>query len=84
MTGERARVGLDIGATKTHGVAATSDGVVLAEVLATTPTGGDDVVAVAAGVVAELRSRLGDALDGVVGVGVPGLSTAPVGRSSTR
>ena len=51
-----ARIGLDIGATKTHGVAATADGVVLAEVLATTPTGGDDVVAAAAGVVAELRA----------------------------
>ncbi|MEZ0578320.1 ROK family protein [Nocardioides sp. MH1] len=74
MTGEvPARIGLDIGATKMHGVAATADGEVLAEVRATTPTGGDDVVATAAGVVDELRSRLGAGLDGVVGVGVPGL-----------
>jgi predicted NBD/HSP70 family sugar kinase len=68
-----ARVGLDIGATKMHGVAATADGEVLAEVRATTPTGGDDVVAAAARVVADLRSRLGAELEGVVGVGVPGL-----------
>ena len=74
-----ARIGLDIGASKMHGVAATADGTVLAEVLATTPTGGDDVVAAAAEVVAELRSRVGDALDGVVGVGVPGLVDAARG-----
>ncbi|MDZ5621843.1 ROK family protein [Nocardioides bizhenqiangii] len=79
VTAATARVGLDIGATKTQGVAATPDGVVLAEVLATTPTGGDDVVAVAAGVVAELRARLGADLDGVVGVGVPGLVDAASG-----
>lgn len=76
VTAELARVGLDIGATKIHGVAATSDGTVLADVLVPTPTGGDAVVAAAAGVVADLRTKLDgeiDRIDGVVGVGVPGL-----------
>ncbi len=77
-----ARIGLDIGASKMHGVAATSDGTVLAEVLATTPTGGDDVVAAAAALVAELRRMVGDVLDGVVGVGVPGLVDA--GRGAVK
>jgi predicted NBD/HSP70 family sugar kinase len=66
-------VGLDIGATKMLGVAATPDGRVLAEVLATTPTGGEEVVAAAATVVGELRTRTGERLDGTVGVGIPGL-----------
>jgi glucokinase len=68
-----ARIGLDIGATKIHGVVASPEGAVLAEALATTPSGGDDVVAAAAGVVAELRRMLDGALDAIIGVGVPGL-----------
>lgn len=81
MTDE-VRVGIDIGATKMHGVAATSDGTVLADVLAGTPRGGDDVVDAAADVVAHLRAEVGDALDGVVGVGVPGLVDA--GRGAVK
>lgn len=73
------RVGLDIGASKMHGVAATADGAVLAEVLAATPTGGDDVVTAAAEVVAGLRSQVDGAIDDVVGVGVPGLVDAAHG-----
>ena len=66
-------VGLDIGATKMLGVAADDEGRVVAQVLAATPTGGDEVVTAAADVVAELRLRAGDPLDGTVGVGIPGL-----------
>lgn len=72
-------VGLDIGATKMLGVAADPGGRVLAEVLATTPTGGDEVVAAAAAVVDELRARTGEAIDGTVGVGIPGLVDAARG-----
>lgn len=80
MSEAKARVGIDIGATKMHGVAATSDGTVLADVLATTPTGGDAVVSAAAELVAQLRARVGGVLDGVVGVGVPGLVDAAGGN----
>jgi predicted NBD/HSP70 family sugar kinase len=73
VTGATLLVGLDIGATKMLGVAATPDGRVLAEVLATTPTGGEEVVAAAATMVGELRTRTGERLDGTVGVGIPGL-----------
>lgn len=76
------KVGLDIGATKMLGVAATPDGAVLAEVLATTPVGGTEVVAAAAAVVDELRRRTGEALDGTVGVGIPGLVDA--GRGALK
>lgn len=72
-------VGLDIGATKMHGVAVDPDGRVLADVLAPSPNGGEEVVAAAADVVAELRSRTGDRLDGTVGVGVPGLVDVAAG-----
>lgn len=75
-------VGLDIGATKMLGVAATRDGQVLAEVLATTPDGGDEVVAAAAEVVRELRRLTGEPLDGTVGVGIPGLVDA--GRGALK
>ncbi len=66
-------VGLDIGATKILGVVATPEGEVVAEVRAGSPAGGDHVVAAAADVVARLRSASGERLDGVVGVGIPGL-----------
>lgn len=66
-------VGLDIGATKILGVVARRDGEVLAEVRTGSPAGGDGVVAAAAGVVERLRAESGFALDGVVGVGIPGL-----------
>ncbi|WP_109508155.1 ROK family protein [Nocardioides speluncae] len=78
MTGEL-MVGLDIGATKMLGVAAGADGRVRAEVLATTPTGGDEVVGAAAAVVEELRDATGERLDGTVGVGIPGLVDAARG-----
>lgn len=72
-------VGLDIGATKMLGVVADQDGNVKAEVLATTPTGGDEVVAAAAAVIEELRALTGEPLDGTVGVGIPGLVDAERG-----
>ncbi|UMG93403.1 ROK family protein [Nocardioides sp. TF02-7] len=77
MSAERAtRVGIDIGATKTLGVAVGPGGRVLAEVLATTPTGAEEVVATAGAVVDELRARTGDPLTGTLGVGIPGLVDA--------
>lgn len=65
-------MGLDIGATKILGVVASAQGEVLASVRVASPTGGDDVVAAAAGVVAQLRDAAG-AAPGVLGVGIPGL-----------
>ncbi len=66
-------VGLDIGATKILGVVAAPDGRVVAEVRAGSPAGGDNVVAAAADVVSRLRVASGESLDGIVGVGIPGL-----------
>jgi predicted NBD/HSP70 family sugar kinase len=66
-------VGLDIGATKILGVVASSEGRVVAEVRTGSPGGGDNVVAAAAEVVEQLRAASGEPLDGVVGVGIPGL-----------
>lgn len=66
-------VGLDIGATKILGVVASPEGEVVAQVRAGSPAGGDNVVAAAAEVVAGLRAASGEPLDGVVGVGIPGL-----------
>ncbi|MDQ4114671.1 MAG: ROK family protein [Actinomycetota bacterium] len=68
-----ARVGLDIGGTKVHGIAIGPDGAVLAEERAPTILGAEGVVKSAAAVVASLR----DALDGgeicSIGVGIPGI-----------
>lgn len=66
-------VGLDIGATKILGVVASPEGRVVAQVRSVSPAGGDNVVAAAADVVARLRAESGEPLDGVVGVGIPGL-----------
>lgn len=72
-------VGLDIGATKILGVVARPDGEVLAQVRTGSPAGGAEVVAAAAEVVARLRAASGHQLDGVVGVGIPGLVDAEHG-----
>lgn len=79
MTAGQLAVGLDIGASKMLGVATGLDGRVLAEVLATAPSGGDEVVAAAAAMVEELRALTGERLDGTVGVGIPGLVDAERG-----
>lgn len=63
-------VGLDIGATKVHGVAVDVDGAILAEHREPTQLGPDGVVRSAAAVVAALASA---GVPGPVGVGVPGL-----------
>ncbi|WP_232421855.1 ROK family protein [Nocardioides sp. Iso805N] len=63
-------VGLDIGATKVHGVAVDADGAILAEHREPTQLGPDGVVRSAAAVVAALASA---GVPGPVGVGVPGL-----------
>ena len=66
-------VGLDVGATKTLGVAIDQDGVIRAEVREPTVLGADGVVDTAVRVFEALRDATGERLDGVVGVGVPGL-----------
>jgi predicted NBD/HSP70 family sugar kinase len=64
--------GLDIGATKTSGVAVGDDRTVLAEVREPTALGPDGLLATAARVVERLREGAGDPV-GPIGVGVPGL-----------
>lgn len=81
MTAATVMMGLDIGATKTLGVAATADGRVLSELRVTTPTGARAVVEAAAEVVRGLRERTGHERGdrpggGLIGVGIPGLVDA--------
>ena len=64
-------IGLDIGATKTLGVALGGDGSVVAEVLVPTEAGPEGVLRTAARVVGELARSVGP--DAPVGVGVPGV-----------
>lgn len=69
-----AGVGLDIGATKTLGVAVDGDGAVLAEVRAPTVPGAEGVASTATGVVEQLLATIdGDDVPWPIGVGVPGL-----------
>jgi predicted NBD/HSP70 family sugar kinase len=70
VPGTAPSVGLDIGATKVHGVAVDADGTILAEHREPTELGPEGVVRSAAAVVAAL-SLVG--APGPVGVGVPGL-----------
>lgn len=73
------RVGLDVGATKTLGVALDAQGVVMAEERAATEPGPVGVVDSAVRVVTALRRTTGDPLTGPLGVGVPGLVDADRG-----
>jgi glucokinase len=73
------RIGLDVGATKTLGVALDTDGRVLAQERVTTVPGPDGVVATSARVVETLRQATADAPLGMVGLGVPGLVDAERG-----
>ena len=66
-------VGLDIGATKTLGLVADADGMILAEVREPTMQGAHGIVVTAARVVEALRLATGEELPGAVGIGVPGL-----------
>ncbi|MFC6042645.1 ROK family protein [Nocardioides hankookensis] len=66
-------MGLDIGATKTLGLVLDADGGILAEVREPTKPGADGIVASAARVYDALRVATGQPLDGVLGVGIPGL-----------
>jgi predicted NBD/HSP70 family sugar kinase len=66
-------VGLDIGGTKTLGVAVDEAGGIVAEVRRPTEPGPDGVIRTAAAVVAELRVAAGGPLAVPVGVGIPGL-----------
>jgi glucokinase len=64
--------GLDIGATKTSGVAVGETGAVLAEVREPTELGPDGLLGTAERVVERLRQDVGDPV-GPIGIGVPGL-----------
>jgi predicted NBD/HSP70 family sugar kinase len=68
-----AGIGLDIGATKTLGVVDDDHGAIRASVRRPTVPGAQGVLATAAEVVEALRREVGEAADGPVGVGVPGL-----------
>ena len=70
--------GLDIGGTKTLGVAVDPRGRVLADALQPTRPGADGVVGTALEVIAALRERVG-ADPATVGVGVPGVVEAGSG-----
>jgi glucokinase len=72
-------IGLDIGGTKTLGVAVDGTGRIVAEVRRSTQPGPAGVVAGAAAVVADLRAATGDPLAVPVGVGIPGLVDAERG-----
>ena len=66
-------VGLDVGATKTLGVAMEPDGTILAEVREPTRPGAEGVVDTVSSVFEALVAATGQRLDGTIGVGVPGL-----------
>ncbi|CAA9374844.1 MAG: Predicted N-acetyl-glucosamine kinase 2, ROK family [uncultured Nocardioides sp.] len=72
-------VGLDVGATKTLGVAISQDGTIVAEVREQTRLGADGVVDTATRVFEALRAATGERLAGTVGVGVPGLVDVDLG-----
>jgi len=69
----RLSVGLDIGATKIHGVVVDDAGNIQAEARAATQSGAEGVLASAVGVVDELRDAVDLHITGTVGVGIPGL-----------
>src|SRR5262249_37667498 len=73
------RVGLDVGGTKTLGVALDTEGRVLAYERVTTRMGPDGVVATTALVVEALRRDTADAQLSMVGLGIPGLVDAERG-----
>ncbi|MBO0847454.1 MAG: ROK family protein [Nocardioides sp.] len=75
-------VGLDVGATKTLGVALGPDGSVLAQERVATEPGREGVIATTAGVVETLRRATGYARPTMVGLGMPGLVDA--GRGAVR
>ena len=72
-------VGLDVGATKTLGVAISPDGTIVAEVREPTRLGADGVVDTATRVFEALCAATGERLEGTVGVGVPGLVDVGLG-----
>lgn len=70
---DAAAVGIDIGGTKTHGVALSPHGAVLAEHIVPTRRGLDGVMNTTAEVYARLRDALAGRPIESVGVGVPGV-----------
>lgn len=72
-------VGLDIGGTKTLGLAVDGTGRIVAEVRRPTDPGPAGVIRTAAAVVAELRAVTREPLAVPVGVGIPGLVDAEQG-----
>ncbi len=73
-------IGIDIGATKTLGVALGGDGSVVAQVRYATEAGNEGVLRTAARVVTELAGSVGP--DAAVGVGVPGVVDPALGEVS--
>jgi predicted NBD/HSP70 family sugar kinase len=72
-------VGLDIGGTKTLGVAVDRTGRIVAEVRRPTTPGPAGVVGTARAVVADLRAATGDPRAVPIGIGIPGLVDAEQG-----
>lgn len=73
------QVGVDVGATKTLGVAIGPNGAIVAEVRERTSLGAEGVVATVTRVFHQLRMATGERLDGTIGVGVPGLVDVHLG-----
>lgn len=76
------RIGMDVGGTKTEGVAVSADGALLARLRRPTEWGGEAVIAGIVETTRALAAELGLAASEIhsVGVGVPGLVDAAAGR----
>lgn len=74
------RIGLDIGGTKIAGIALDDRGEQIADVRLPTGWGGDAVIAGILAAVADLRAQLPDHEAESIGVGIPGVIDATVGR----
>lgn len=74
------RIGLDIGGTKIAGIARADDGAILADVRQPTGIGGDAVIAGILDATRALRDQLPGSDIRSIGIGIPGLVDASVGR----